>query len=197
MNKHSHHNNTLDTIFPLSISLARKVHKAEHRVNPFINILNMTEKSAHQYPDLLGKKGWIWRLFNSIVGAVLNFLRALSYSRHAIPFQTPKANADIVIVSHLTSLSHLTMENDFYFGDLANQLEDADYKTHTVLINHCNAKAKEITKPNRKEVTILPAFLSPWCEFKLIMTMLAAAFSIPSIGTSKAELSYVKKARLA
>lgn len=197
MNKQGHNNNTLDTIFPLSISLARKVHKAEHRVNPFINILNMTEKSAGQYPDLLGKKGWVWRLLNSIMGAVLNFLRALSYSRHAIPFQTPKANADIVIVSHLTSLSHLTRENDFYFGDLAKQLEDAGYKTHTVLINHCRAKAKEITKPNRKEVTILPAFLSPWREIKLLIQLLKAAFSIPLIGSSKDELMFISKARLA
>ena len=197
MHKQNQDSNNLDEIFPLSISLARKVERPEHRANPFLNILNMTEKSASQYPDLLGKKGWLWRLSNSIMGAGITLLRALSYWRHTIPCHVPKASADIVIISHLTSLSHLTREDDFYFGDLANQLEISGYKTHTVLINHCRAKASDISTSRCNGMTILPAFYSPWGEFKLIMRMLCAAFSIPSIGTSKDELSFVRKARLA
>jgi hypothetical protein len=197
MNKQNQDTNNLEAIFPFSVSLARKVHRAEHRANPFLNILNMTDKSVCQYPDLLGKKGWLWRLFNSMMSAGITLLRALFYWRHAIPFLLPKASADIVIISHLTSISHLTKKDDFYIGDLVNQLETADYKTHTVLINHCRAKASDISKSSRNGVTILPAFNSPWGEVKLLMRMLGASFSIPSIGTRKDELSFVRKASLA
>ena len=52
----------LERYFDASITLSQQVSDPEHRANPFVNILNLSTKSAIQYPDLLAKKTLYWRL---------------------------------------------------------------------------------------------------------------------------------------
>jgi len=172
---------SLKAAFPLSIALAGKISRVEHLANPFVNILNLTVKSEEQYPDLNGQKGMLWRLTNSIMGAGVTQLRALKYWPKAIRFNPQKTKTDVVIISHLTHPRHLQHDADFYFGNLADDLTKAGFKTHTVLINHCLATASDMRQNSRHTRTLLPAFLPPWAEIKLLLRMFRAAFSLPPI----------------
>ncbi|MCE2517552.1 MAG: hypothetical protein J4F41_06915 [Alphaproteobacteria bacterium] len=172
--------------FRYSIALARRLTRREHRANPFVNILNMTVKSRDQFPDLTGGAGAGWRLMNSIAGAGMTMLRAIRYWPWGIRFrprQLPPAQGDdrvdVVVVSHLTANGHLRETDDFYFGTLAQELDAAGHKTHTLLINHCRARAKDARASKRRDTTILPAFLSPVAEFKLLLRAAIAALTLP------------------
>ena len=61
MLKTSEKNDQLKIAFQISLNLARKITQREHRANPMLNILNMTAKTAAQFPDLTGKKSTFWR----------------------------------------------------------------------------------------------------------------------------------------
>lgn len=174
-------NHQLQMAFPVSLKLARRVTQREHRTNPLLNILNITTKSVAQYPDLAGEKGIIWRLARSVVEAHGTIIRALGYWHKGIKQKNTDIHADIIIISHLTTPSHLANLNDFYFGNLDKDLEKAGYKTHTILINHCRATSTDVQENPRKKTTILPAFLSPWQEIKALMRMVAAARAIPPL----------------
>ena len=50
----------LGGFFANSVALARQVSLAEHRANPFVNILNVTSKTTRLYPDLLGERTIVW-----------------------------------------------------------------------------------------------------------------------------------------
>ena len=174
-------NYQLQIAFPVSLKLARRVTQREHRTNPLLNILNMTAKSATQYPDLTGEKGISWRLANSVIGACGTIIRALIHWHKSIRQKNSAIHADFIIISHLTTPSHLANSNDFYFGDLDKDLEKAGYKTHTILINHCRATLTDVQKNIRQKTTVLPAFLSPWQEIKALIRMIAAARTIPRL----------------
>jgi hypothetical protein len=174
----------LFNFFPISLSLARQVTKSEHRVNPLLNILNMTAKSISQYPDLVEKSGVLWRSSNSLIGASAVIIKSLIYWPKAIKFESDKNKADLLLVSHLTTIKHLSNLSDFYFGDLALKLEAVGYSTQTVLINHCQATAVDKQNNKLKNTTILPAFLSPWQETKNIVFLIFASLTIPNADRS-------------
>lgn len=181
MPKTSAKNDQLQMAFQVSIKLVRRVTQREHRANPLLNILNMTAKTASQFPDLTSEKGIIWRLTNSAFGAFGTIISALLYWHKAIQHKTTDIDADIVIVSHLISPTHLSHLNDFYFGNLNQDLENAGYKTHTILINHCRATSTDVREHLRQKTTVLPAFLSPFQEITALMRMAVAAWTIPKL----------------
>ena len=83
---------------------------------------------------------------------------------------------DVLIVSHLTNLRHLTSVNDFYFENLASELNDSGITTHLCLINHIEAKSNEVSKIASR--TVLPAYLSPVKECFHILKLI---FSIGKV----------------
>lgn len=181
----------------MSITLSRKVHQVEHRANPFLNILNETTKSEAQYPDLLQQAGIIWRATNSFLGASVNLLRAVRYWPNAVRLNTPTRPADIIIISHLTTPDHLANSDDFYMGGLAASLEEAGHSTKTILINHCRATEGDLKQSRRRNTILLPAFMHPLAEAGLIVKMLLAAFSLPSLTTSDEARHFCRHARIA
>lgn len=197
----------LEQAFSLSIRQARLLTRLEHRANPFINILNMTVKSIAQYPDLTGVKGLWWRLFNSVAGTGVTIVRAIFYWPHALPL--PKINrlldegphervpVDVVIISHLTSLTHFSADEDFYFGGVEQALNDKGISTYTLMINHCRANRYNLPSSPRTNTSILPAFLSPWGELKLVWRSLVAAAALPRLGSSQYETVFHRHARIA
>ncbi|MGU9962174.1 MAG: hypothetical protein ACNYPF_04070 [Candidatus Puniceispirillales bacterium WSBS_2018_MAG_OTU23] len=174
-------NEDLTASIELSTQLAQQVHELHHRANPFLNILNSTSKSVAQYPDLIGSKSWLWRLAHSVAGAGFTLLRAIRYWPNAILLNREYAPADVMIISHLTSASHLANHDDFYVGKMAQNLEDAGYKTTTILINHCGANAVDANTSKRSNTVILPAFKSPFAEFNRIFRMLWASITLPKL----------------
>lgn len=173
--------NNLKMAFLVSLKMARRVTQREHRANPFLNITNMTTKSAIQYPDLTGEKPFFSRLATSFIGAFGTITRAVLYWPIAIRLKHSTTNPDVVIISHLIAPEHLTASEDFYFGSLDQDLENAGYKTHTILINHCRATSKNIKNNLRQHVTILPAFFNPWQELKAIIRLLISVMTIPKL----------------
>ncbi len=171
----------LSTSIMLSAQLAHQVKDLSHRANPFLNILNKTSKSAAQYPDLLGQKSWLWRLAHSMMGTGVTLLRTLKYWPNAILLNREYREIDVMIVSHLTSASHLADDDDFYVGKLAQNLEDAGYKTTIVLLNHCRANAVDANTSKRRNTVILPAFQSPFAELNRIFRMLMASITLPKL----------------
>ena len=187
----------LAAAFPLSIKMAQKTTTLAHRANPYLNILNLTVKSVTQYPELTGQAGKGWRLMHSIKGAGMTIFRALRYWPLGIKLPKTTSAADVVIVSHLTNSSHLSLPSDFYFGGLAKALSQAGFSTHTILINHCRANSKDEANARRSGISLLPAFLSPWAEVKLIFTMAVASLTLPKLNGSDAEKTFSRAARLA
>ena len=108
----------LQSFFSDSLLLARQITKAEHRANPFVNILNITTKSTQQYPDLLGEKTMFWRFCHSLAGAGITLWRALLHANRRLPLPIPVDKPDVLLISHLTNTDHLYQKTDFYFGKL-------------------------------------------------------------------------------
>ena len=173
--------NRLQMAFLVSLKMARQVTQREHRANPFLNIINMTAKSVNQYADLTGEKPFFSRLANSFIGAFGTMTWAVLYWPKAIRLKPSRISPDVVIISHLITTEHLTASGDFYFGNLDQDLENAGYKTHTILINHCRATSKNIKNGLRQHITILPAFFNPWQELKAIVRLLISLITIPKL----------------
>ncbi len=190
-------NDDLTASIELSTQLAQQVYELHHRVNPFLNILNSTSKSVAQYPDLMRSKSWLWWLAHSTAGAGVTLLRAIRYWPNAILLNREYAPTDVMIISHLTSASHLANHDDFYVGKLAQNLENAGYKTTTVLINHCGANAVDANTSKRRNTVILPSFQSPFAELNRIARMLWAAATLPKLSHSPQAVRFSRLARLA
>lgn len=172
--------------FRLGISLAKDASRPEHFVNPFLNILNMTAKTVVHYPDIMSGSGVIWRCLHSVCGAGLTFFRSVLYRPYSFKIDYGGERADILIISHLTTKGHLSNKDDFYFGDIARELVLEGYRTKTILINHCRATKADAKTLARRDVILLPAFLSPSDELGLIFKLVKAACSFPSLnGTSR------------
>ncbi len=182
-------------IFQNSVLLAREVRSAEHRANPFFNILNLTSKSVASYPDLFMGRSKIWRLFHSFSGAFFNIFLALIYWPKAIKLKNSSiGEIDVLIISHLNSKKNISDSRDFYFSDLQSHTALRGYKTHTFLINHCRADVLDSKKLVRKNTNIFPAFFPPWKELINFFTLLSATFSVPNISQAS---SFRQKAQLA
>ena len=98
-----------------SFLLAKSVDSHEHRANPFLNILNVTSKMEKQYPDLLGNKSMFWRVFHSLASAFFTLMKSFIYWPKKIPISLINTSPDVLIISHLTNLDHLSLQGDFYF----------------------------------------------------------------------------------
>lgn len=178
---------------PLSQQLSQSTIRPEHLVNPFCNILNCTSKTAKEYPDLFGKKTSLWRFLNSLTGATVAWARSCFYWPIAIPLNLPNKHVDVVIISHLTNINQLNEKTDFYFGDLAERLEDEGLSTHTVLINHARAGRQRSLSKGK---SVLPAFLSPLMEASILLKLALGIFTFPR-GNSVKSQRFHHLARLA
>ena len=170
----------LGAYFPNSLALARRVTKPEHRANPFLNILNTTSKLTQQYPDLLDEKTILWRFFNSLIGAGMTICRASCYAGNKLPFRLTPNNLDVLLISHLTNPNQIHEDADFYFGNLAADINHEDISAHTLLINHCRAGASHVKSTYKDKTTLLPAYRSPIDELFLILRLIKAAITFPS-----------------
>ena len=159
-----------------SFLLAKSADCHEHRANPFLNILNVTSKMEAQYPDILGKRSILWRVFHSIASAIFTLMKSCFYWPKMIPIRSINTNPDVVIISHLTNLDHLSLQGDFYFGDLQKVLEQNGLKTHRLLINHAGIGKDELLPV--EDTTVLPSFLSPIKEAGIITRLFFAAFNL-------------------
>ena len=177
-----------------SFLLAKSVDCHEHRANPFLNILNVTSKIEAQYPDILGNKSTLWRLYNSIASAIFTLMKSCLYWPKMIPIRLINYTPNVVIISHLTNLDHLSLKGDFYFGDLQKVLEQKGLKTHRLLINHAGIGKDEYTPV--EDTTVLPRFLSPIKEAHIIMRLLFAAFNLKWSSNNEGRPKFLRLARL-
>ena len=193
MAQESQHN--LSEFIRLSAAYAKAARIPEHRANPFFNIANCTTKSELLYPDLIGQKNWIWRLLDSILGATFVICRSLLYFPNRIKPQETIEKIDVLIVSHLTNLRHLTSVNDFYFENLASELNDSGITTHLCLINHIEAKSNEVSKIASR--TVLPAYLSPVKECFHILKLIFSIGKVSALMGNAIEKRFLRMAKLA
>ena len=187
----------LKNYFLDSLALSRQITRAEHRANPFVNILNISSKTAKQYPDLLQDKTLQWRFFHSCVGAAVNLLRSIRYAPHRIRLRPPTQEMDVLVISHLIDKSHLDKETDFYFGNLGDVFEETNIKAHIVLINHCHADSRHLSMLNQTKKTVLPAFYSPSHEIKHIGRLLLASMTLPKDRDKSVNKNFLRLARVA
>lgn len=187
----------LQSFFSDSLLLARQITKAEHRANPFVNILNITTKSTQQYPDLLGEKTMFWRFCHSLAGAGITLWRSLLHANRRLPLPIPVDQPDVLLISHLTNTDHLYQKTDFYFGNLAACLNHAGLSTHTLLINHCRADTTHAKSMQSEKTEILPAFQSPIHEIFGILRLIIASITLPSDAEVVVENRFHRLARAA
>ena len=177
-----------------SFLLAKSADCHEHRANPFLNILNVTSKMEAQYPDILGKRSILWRVFHSIASAIFTLMKSCFYWPKMIPIRSINTNPDVVIISHLTNLDHLSLQGDFYFGDLQKVLEHNGLKTHRFLINHAGIGKDELLPV--EDTTVLPSFLSPIKEAGIITRLFFAAFNLKWNLNKEGRSKFLRAARL-
>ena len=177
-----------------SFLLAKSVECHEHRANPFLNILNVTSKVEAQYPDILGNKSTLWRASHSIASAIFTLMKSCFYWPKMIPIRSINTSPDVVIISHLTNLDHLSLQGDFYFGDLQKVLEQNGLKTHRLLINHAGIGKDEFSPV--EDTTVLPSFLSPIKEAYIIIRLLFAAFTLKWNPNNEGRSKFLRAARL-
>ena len=177
-----------------SFLLAKSADCHEHRANPFLNILNVTSKMEAQYPDILGKRSSLWRAFHSIASAIFTLMKSCFYWPKMIPIRSINTNPDVVIISHLTNLDHLSLQGDFYFGDLQWVLEHNGLKTHRLLINHAGI-GKDAFLPV-EDTTVLPSFLSPIKEAGIMTRLFFAAFNLKWNLNKEGRSKFLRTARL-
>ena len=177
-----------------SFLLAKSADCHEHRANPFLNILNATSKVEAQYPDILGNKSILWRAFHSFASAIYTLMKSCVYWPKMIPIRSISTNPDVVIISHLTNLDHLSLLGDFYFGDLQKVLEQNGLKTHRLLINHAGIGKDEFSPV--EHATVLPGYLSPIKEAGIITRLFFAAFNLKWAPNKEGESKFLWGARL-
>lgn len=180
-----------------SLKLARQISKAEHRANPFVNILNGTTKSTDQFQDMFGYRTIFWRIFHSIAGAAMNLLRSIQYAPKRIRLRIPQSNPDVIIISHLVNTKQFDKKTDFYYGDLSNHLKKAGISSHTLFINHCRASINTHIGLDDSEKTILPAYNSPLSELVNIFKMIIAAVTLPFDKKQNLDSRFISHARAA
>ena len=179
----------------LSAQCSKAAESPEHLANPLFNIANCTSKSELIYPDLIGQKTLAWRFFDSILGAAFVLFRSFLYFPNRIRLRDKIEQIDVLIVSHLTNLEHLSSTNDFYFENLASKLSDSGITNHTCLINHIEAKSNEVLQ--NAERTVLPAYLSPVRELIHISKLVLSIGSISSLKSNEATKRFSVIAKLA
>ncbi len=187
---------SLQDFFPTSVALANKITLLEHRANPMVNILNLSTKTVALYPDLTGEKGLCWRFVHSVMGAFWTLYCSVVYWPNRIKTNTETNECQIMLVSHFVSVQQLEERNDFYFGSLASQLQKSGFVVNTVLINHCRATSVDVCHSKTRDITILPAFLSPFEETMLLLRMISSSITLPRIN-EKLGKKLVSLARMA
>lgn len=111
--------------------------------------------------------------------------------------RTPVVSPDVLLISHLTNGDQLREGTDFYFGNLATDLNHAGISTHTLLINHCRAGASHAKLIHGENITLLPAFKSPISELFNILKLIKAAITLPSESGSVMSNRFCSLARAA
>ena len=164
MQKINHHN--IGDFVGLSAAFSKAAQTPEHLANPFFNIANCTTKTELLYPDLISEKLWVWRLLDSILGAMYVIVCSFSYFPKKIKLRKEITPTDVVIVSHLTNLEHLSADNDFYFENLAQRLNERGFSSHLYLINHVAAKSTDVQQETTR--TVLPAYSYLWRSVRSI-----------------------------
>ncbi len=165
--------------FDHSLMLARKIKLDEHRANPFLNISNCTLKIEKQFPDLFGKKHLVWRLFDSLKGLIGTLIKSFQYWPKAIKKAKLGNKVNFVIISHLLETADLGNKQDFYFGNLAEELDKEGIETFTILINHCGIVQQDLEQSQKQKTIILPRYYQPLEEIKIIFQLVVATFLMP------------------
>jgi hypothetical protein len=81
----------------------------------------------------------------SFSGAYKKALSLLAFERLTFKNIAHK-KIDVVFVSHLVSVKHLDLEDDFYFSNIPEFLKSKDINSLVMLINHTNESASNISK---------------------------------------------------
>ena len=172
----------LQKYIKLGIETARASQKKQHLANSFLGILNSSPKIAERYPDLIDQRSKLWRLGYSLTTSIVILLRSILYWPSLIKAQERANMCDILLISHLTNISHLKNNEDFYLGNLDTACLSNGLRVHTVLINHCRATRGQVEKYQKTNLTVLSAYLSPVTELKLLLNLVIASFSLPRVG---------------
>jgi hypothetical protein len=106
-----------------------------------------------------------------------------------------KKKSTVLIISHLVNPNHLNEPSDFYFGDLMQELADADISSTTALINHTK-QLKLSVEPmhhcSKMATVILPKYQSLVNEIRVVCRLMLDGFRLlrrSLLSTSDAETS--------
>lgn len=169
----------------LGVKVARETQEKLHYANSALGILNASPKTSNNFPDLLMKKSLLWRFVYSFCTAIATILRSVAYWPNRFDRKPFSTHCDILFISHLTNISQLSDTSDFYFGDTDQVCRQNGFKTHTILINHCKAKRKDLNGSKKKSTSVLLPYLSPFEEINIFFKLFMALFSLPKVENSR------------
>ncbi len=119
---------------------------------PWLHVIREHHTFLKQYEDLFEKQSLSKLFFHYIYFVkkkIIQYFRMLG-----VIVNSPKnfwignlqkfGDRDIIFVSHLINPAQLSVESDFYFGNIPNELANRGIKVTIVLINHTSASNKEI-----------------------------------------------------
>lgn len=130
---------------------------------------------------LKNKFSLVWLgLIKSSIFSLVRITQGVFYTKSHLKSQ-PVKRSDILFVSHLINSSHIGNDKDFYFGDLASQLNRNNVSCHIAMLNHCSLRKEKLLKKwknNHTPRTVLSKNLLFVEEIKIWHQQLKLFFSI-------------------
>ncbi len=149
---------------------------------PWLHVLNAHPTTQEKYRGVWS--GTKKHVYTSVIISLGKFLKNLLFgssspeyfSSHPIIKQT-----DFLILSHLISKNHIGANEDFYYGDLGQELIHNNISAQILLMDHIGTTPKKIISAwsNDKVPRLLfPRRLSLWSEFLLLYCLVKEAISL-------------------
>ncbi|MDF5690845.1 hypothetical protein [Aquirufa aurantiipilula] len=110
---------------------------------PWLHILNEHPNSLPKYSELFNQGAFNelkWKI-KYLLFKALAFIRVFKFKRYSPPSLKPLST---VIVSHLLNEKQIQSKEDFYFGNLHQDLQMEGVSSHMVLLNHTSKESKQI-----------------------------------------------------
>lgn len=140
---------------------------------PWLHILNEHPNSLPKYSELFNKSSFNelkWKLKYSLV-RILGFLRLIKFKRYnPLKFKSKST----VIVSHLLNERQISSMDDFYFGNLHQNLTEEGVSSLMILLNHTTKGATEINaefNTNQSGKSVVSNYLGFKTEWKIWKTL--------------------------
>jgi len=92
----------------------------------------------------------------SFLSSIVNYLKLLSFEQPNFYFKKKKLKKiDVLLISHLISIKHLNLIDDFYFGLMKNKLKKIGLTSKIILRNETKYLSKHLFSNLKKDKVIL------------------------------------------